>query len=112
MKLLFDQNLSHRLVTSLEDVFPGSQHIRSAGLAEADDLAIWEYAAAHRFVIVTQDSDYADWNKLRGAPPLIVWLRCGNASTSQIHQKLSAAADRIAMLESQPHLELEVVEVW
>lgn len=68
--------------------------------------------ASHRLVIVSEDSDYADWNKLRGAPPKIVWLRCGNASTNQIHQKLRSAADRIALLESQPHIELEVVEIW
>lgn len=112
MRLLFDQNLSHRLVSALEDIFPGSKHVRYVGLAEADDLTIWEYASANRFVFVTQDSDYADWNKLRGAPPLIVWLRCGNASTIQIQQKLRAAADRIVLLETQPEMKIEVVEVW
>ncbi len=86
MKLLFDQNLSHRLVKLLDDLFPGSQHVRALGLAEADDLAIWEYAVAHDFIIVTQDSDYSDWNKLRGAPPKIVWLRCGNAARDEIHR--------------------------
>jgi predicted nuclease of predicted toxin-antitoxin system len=41
MKLLFDQNLSHRLLTELGDLFPGSLHVRLLGLAEADDLQIW-----------------------------------------------------------------------
>lgn len=41
MKLLFDQNLSHRLITELGDLFPGSLHVRMPGLAEADDLQIW-----------------------------------------------------------------------
>ena len=36
MKLLFDQNLSHRLLGELEDVFSGSAHVRRMGLAEAD----------------------------------------------------------------------------
>ena len=29
MRLLFDQNLSHRLLGSLDDLFPGSLHVRS-----------------------------------------------------------------------------------
>ncbi len=40
MKLLFDQNLSHRLIKSLEDLFPDCQHVRVIGFAEADDLTI------------------------------------------------------------------------
>ncbi len=110
MRLLFDQNLSHRLLPALEDLFPGSLHVRFAGLAEADDLSIWTYAKDHQLVIVTQDSDYSDWNKLRGSPPKIVWFRCGNASTDQIHSKLRHAASRILTLDSDP--DAEVVEIW
>jgi predicted nuclease of predicted toxin-antitoxin system len=98
MNLLFDQNLSHRLITLLHDLFPDALHVRMIGMAETDDLTIWEYSKAHNLVIVTQDSDYSDWNKLRGAPPKIVWLRCGNA------------ADRIQTLNTDPLI--EVVEIW
>ena len=110
MKLLFDQNLSHRLVKSLDDLFPGSLHVRLLGLAEADDLEIWNYAKDHGMVIVTQDSDYPDWNKLRGAPPKIVWLRCGNASVDEIEKKLRDVAGRIQLMETQDAV--EIVEVW
>ena len=110
MKLLFDQNLSHRLLPALEDLFPDSLHVRLLGLAEADDLAIWNHAVKHDLVIVTQDSDYSDWNKLRGAPPKIVWLRCGNTSVDQMHAKLRNAEDRIRLLNSD--FEVDVVEVW
>ena len=72
MTLLFDQNLSHRLIAALQDLFPGALHVRLIGMAEADDLSIWDYAKAHNLVIVTQDPDYSDWDKLRGAPPKIV----------------------------------------
>jgi len=40
MKLLFDENLSFRLVASLADIFPESRHVRDAGLLGADDRAI------------------------------------------------------------------------
>jgi predicted nuclease of predicted toxin-antitoxin system len=39
MRLLLDQNLSHRLTVALADVFPGSMHVRDLGLAHADDEA-------------------------------------------------------------------------
>jgi predicted nuclease of predicted toxin-antitoxin system len=35
MKLLFDQNLSHRLVRHLAAEFLGSAHVRDVGLAAA-----------------------------------------------------------------------------
>ena len=44
MKLLLDQNLSHRLVAALADLYPGSAHVRDLGLKEAADEAIWDYA--------------------------------------------------------------------
>ena len=40
MKLLFDQNLSHRLSKLLEDIFPDSQHVRDRGLKETSDDTI------------------------------------------------------------------------
>jgi predicted nuclease of predicted toxin-antitoxin system len=44
VKLLFDQNLSHKLVRRLSDLFPDSSHVREIGLKEADDPSVWEYA--------------------------------------------------------------------
>ena len=110
MKLLFDQNLSHRLIKSLEDLFSDSQHVCLIGLAEADDLAIWNYAKEHGLVIVTQDSDYPDWNKFLGSPPKIVWLRCGNATVDVVERKLRNAAGRILLMDIQS--DIEVVEIW
>jgi len=111
MRLLFDQNLSHRLITLLDDIFPESLHVRQLDLHQANDSVIWEYARTHGLVIVTQDSDYADWNKLRGAPPHIIWLRCGNTTVDQIHQKIRFAADRIQLMENIA-AEIEIIEVW
>ena len=46
MKLLFDHNLSHKLVRRLADVFPGSEHVRNLDLHRADDAEVWEVAIA------------------------------------------------------------------
>jgi predicted nuclease of predicted toxin-antitoxin system len=41
VKLLFDRNLSYRWVPALKSLYPGSMHIRDAGLTMADDEAVW-----------------------------------------------------------------------
>ena len=44
MKLLFDQNLSRRLVTILATEFPDSAHVGTLGLDTATDREIWDHA--------------------------------------------------------------------
>lgn len=95
MKLLFDQNLSHRLPTALAHAFPGSSQVRLLGLAQADDRAIWRFAAEEGYCIVTLDSDFADLSALLGPPPKVVWLRCGNRSTAFVEALLQAHTLRI-----------------
>jgi predicted nuclease of predicted toxin-antitoxin system len=88
VKLLFDQNLSHRLCRMLADVFPNSAQVRALGLDQADDNAIWTYAQQEGFVIVTLDADFADIASLRGSPPKVIWLRCGNQPTAKVEEIL------------------------
>ena len=88
MKLLFDQNLSFRLCQSLADVFPDSEQVRRALLDQATDDAIWAFARREGFIIVTLDSDFAEMSTLRGAPPKIIWLRCGNQPTAVVERLL------------------------
>lgn len=82
MRLLFDQNLSFRLVRLLDDLYPGSVHVRDAGQREADDTEVWRYAADHELNIVSKDSDFHVMSILYGHPPKVVWLRIGNGPTS------------------------------
>lgn len=95
MKLLFDQNLSHKLRASLNDVFPDSEHVRSAGLDTATDSIVWRYAATGGYIFVTQDSDFAEMAALYGPPPKIIWLRCGNVPTQRIGEMLRQNAAAI-----------------
>ena len=88
MKLLFDQNLSRKLVKRLADLFPNSSHVQFHDMPEADDAEIWGFAKAQDFCIVTQDADFADRSRLYGAPPKVVWLRCDNTATSAIETLL------------------------
>ncbi len=88
MRLLFDQNLSFKLVRLLADVFPDSVHVRDSDLLEADDAAIWRYAAERDLIIVSKDSDFHQMSLLHGHPPKTVWLRVGNGPTSTIAARL------------------------
>ena len=47
MKLLFDQNLSRRLVGFLAVVFPESTPVALIGLGTASDADVWDYAATN-----------------------------------------------------------------
>jgi|SRR5262245_32192099 len=84
MKLLFDQNLSHRLVVQLSTEFPGSEHVRNVGLGAAPDPDVWAYAAAHGLTIVSKDTDFRQRALLLGFPPKVVWVRLGNCQTAAV----------------------------
>ena len=99
MKLLFDQNLSFKLCQALADLFPGSSQVRLLGLAEVEDSALWQHAKTNTFVLVTQDSDFADMAALYGQPPKVIWLRCGNRATPVIEKPLRNHAQAIATFE-------------
>jgi len=58
MKLLFDHNLSPKLVDRLADLFPESTHLYTLGMDQAGDRDVWNYAQSNGFTIVTRDSDY------------------------------------------------------
>jgi predicted nuclease of predicted toxin-antitoxin system len=88
MKLLFDQNLSFKLCRLLGDLFPDSSQVRMLGLDKATDAVVWDYAKANDFILVTLDADYADATALRGPPPKVIWLRCGNQPTAYVEQLL------------------------
>jgi predicted nuclease of predicted toxin-antitoxin system len=109
MKLLFDQNLSHKLPRLLADIYPESTHVREVGLREADDVAIWQYAQANGLAIVSKDSDFQQRSLLHGAPPKFIWLRVGNCTvktTEEVLRNYSAAIHTFDLDESISHLML------
>ena len=88
MRLLFDENVSPRLVAGLSDVFPESVHVRAAGLSRATDAEIWDYARDHGLTIVSKDSDFHQASFLKGSPPKVIWIRRGNCTTTDIEELL------------------------
>jgi predicted nuclease of predicted toxin-antitoxin system len=84
VKLLFDENLSHKLVSALADLFPDCEHVRDMGLKAADDRLIWEQAKSNDLIIVSKDSDFYQRSLLFGHPPKVIWIRRGNCSTVDV----------------------------
>jgi predicted nuclease of predicted toxin-antitoxin system len=91
VKLLFDENISPRLVGGLATIYPGSAHVHDCGLGSADDLAVWQYAKDNGFTIVSKDSDFQERSVLVGAPPKVIWLRITNCTSAEIERLLREA---------------------
>ncbi|MFM2303515.1 MAG: hypothetical protein RLZZ135_924 [Cyanobacteriota bacterium] len=100
MKLLLDENLSDRIVYTIIDLYPDSEHVKTLALTNTDDGVIWEYAKANNFVIVSKDSDFHQRSLLYGHPPKFIYLRIGNSPTFKIVQLLRDNFDTIIQFES------------
>lgn len=88
VKLLLDQNLSHRMVKALESAYPESSQVSLLGMDTSTDKIIWDYAQEHGYAIVTLDADFHEYSLLWKGPPLIIWLKCGNQPKQVILDKL------------------------
>ena len=88
MKLLFDQNLSPRLVSALANLYPDSDHVFNLNLDQASDNEVWDFALNQDFAIVTKDADFGELSLLRGFPPKVIWIRRGNCSAREIENLL------------------------
>ena len=98
--LLFDQNISPRLIDRLADIYPDSMHVSTLGMGNAMDSDIWQYAHDHDYMIVTKDADFSELGVVNGFPPKIIWIRRGNCSTQEIESILRENYDAIKSLSS------------
>lgn len=98
MKLLFDANLSPRLVKALADLFPGSVHLFDLPLArDAHDEVIWSHAKQHGFDIITADGDdYPPLAHRLGPPPKVILLESWRYPTKVALELIRGNAIRIA----------------
>ena len=112
MKLLFDQNISYRIIHKLESHFQGSVHVSHCNLCDCEDTEIWRFAKEYDFVIVTFDSDFYDISMINGHPPKIVWIRTGNLSTQEIADLMIHNQQAInSFLEGNAFFEISCLEL-
>lgn len=110
MKLLFDQNLSFKLVSALLTAFPGSKHLKDFSLTREQNEPIWSFADRNGFTIVSKDSDFLHLALLRGHPPKVVHIRLGNCSTKHLIQRLLAEEQNIKEFIADPDGSYLVIE--
>jgi len=95
MKLLFDQNISYRLIDKINDIFPEGIQVKKLNLENVSDKEIWRFAKENNYTIVTFDSEFFDLAMIFGHPPKIIWLRTGNTTTNNLEKLLRKKADII-----------------
>lgn len=110
MRLLFDANLSPRLIPSLSDVFPNSVHVADIGGLAGDDMAIWSYARDNGLTIVSKDSDFHHMSFVLGSPPKVVWLRVGNCPTDLIERVLRDNIGEMALFQQSEDAALFIID--
>ncbi len=102
MKFLLDENLSHRLVARIIDLFPDSRHVSTENLLQVPDREIWEFAKMHGFTILTADSDFYDLATALGFPPKVVWLKGCDYPNTEVERLLRTQVIRIIDFLADP----------
>jgi predicted nuclease of predicted toxin-antitoxin system len=107
MKLLFDQNISNRIIAKLKNFGDFDvKHIKDVDLHNASDYEIWQFAKIKGYTIVTQDVDFNEFSNLFGYPPKIIWLRLGNMRAEAMASELDNIVDLLLDFENNPILSL------
>jgi hypothetical protein len=96
VKLLLDENLSPRLVSRLNLLFPGIAHVREAKLQQSDDRVIWEWDRENGFAVLTTDADFVALAHRLGSPPKVVHLERCDFPLGVIEEWLRRSAVRIS----------------
>lgn len=109
MKLLLDQNLSHRIATAILPRFPGSAHVREHDLTRASDNEIWGFARDRGYTILSKDEDFNQRSLLLGPPPKVVWVRLGNCSTRAVTDLILRSAEDLELFDADPEQSLVVI---
>jgi predicted nuclease of predicted toxin-antitoxin system len=63
--------------------------IRDLGLQDAEDKEIFEAARRESVIVMTKDSDFVLLLERLGAPPQVIWIRCGNTSNVRLKEILT-----------------------
>jgi len=95
VNLLFDQNISFRIIAKISSFFPKAKQVRQLGIENYSDNEIWKFAKENHYTIVTFDADFFDLSNFKGHPPKIIWLRFGNTKTDFLAEVINSKSSII-----------------
>src|ERR1700761_4766510 len=97
MRVLIDQNISHRLIDQIESLFGFLTHVKAIDWLDWNDYDIFMAAREHKFdAIMTLDEDFNKLLLQHGTPPKIIWLKTGNCSTAKLAAIITLHKDLIS----------------
>jgi predicted nuclease of predicted toxin-antitoxin system len=97
-----DAQLSPALAPWLSQEF-GVEAIsaRRLGMVKAKDPEIFQAAREAKAVVFTKDADFTFLLERFGAPPQVLWVRCGNTSNAYLRGVLTATLpEALRLLEA------------
>jgi len=71
-----------------------AQCVRNVGLRQAKDKDIFASARQANAIVLTKDADFAEMVDRLGPPPHVIWLTCGNTSSTALHLLLKKTLPR------------------
>ncbi len=105
MKFLVDNQLPTALAKWLISHGHEASHVLDAGLSEAKDREIWDYATLSSLVLVTKDEDFSRYATADRPGVPVVWVRLGNCRTKTLLSAFeSLLVEILAGLESGARL--------
>ena len=102
MIVWIDAQLSPALAPWITETFGVEAiSVKRLGLRDARDKEIFDAAREASAVIMTKDVDLVMLLERFGAPPSVIWLRCGNTSNDRLRLLLGTLFPRaVALIES------------
>lgn len=104
-----DAHLSPQLAPWIEGHFKVKcTALRDLSLLFAQDEEIFEAARKSNVIVISKDRDFQEMVLRKGPPPQILWITCGNTSTSSMKKIFEKALpEAIALLKSgEPLVEI------
>jgi predicted nuclease of predicted toxin-antitoxin system len=99
MRFLIDAQLPPALARALSEAGHDAEHVLDIDLHNADDSAIWDYAASQAAIILSKDEDFPHrQNQNPQKAPTIIWLRMGNTSRRVLLERIQSVLPEIEEL--------------
>ncbi|MGH9782607.1 MAG: DUF5615 family PIN-like protein [Terriglobia bacterium] len=111
MKLWLDAQLSPEMAEWITKEFEyEAVAVRDVGLRDASDVKIFRAAKQADVVLITKDSDFSHLIQQLGAPPRVIWLRCGNTSNRRRRRLFEQSLREALALLEQGETLVEIID--